>query len=128
MSLVLCEFVVSMNVVFKKFISWPIGAEMNVVMEDFKQFCGLPIIYEAIDHTHILILNLSPFTLNIYFYHKMKGYSIVAQVVNYKKGFFDVFVGLLRNVNDFKILHYFSLCKHVQFKRLFDVSKRVNGI
>jgi hypothetical protein len=36
----------------------------------------------------------------------MKEYSIVAQVVvNYKKGFFDVFVGLSKIVNDFKILH-----------------------
>jgi hypothetical protein len=35
----------------------------------------------------------------------MKGYSIVAQVVvSYKKGFFDVFVGLSKNVNDFEIL------------------------
>jgi hypothetical protein len=61
MSLVLCEFVVSMNVVFRKFISWPIGIEMIVVMEDFKQFCGLPIILEAIDDNRILIFN--PFTL-----------------------------------------------------------------
>jgi hypothetical protein len=49
-----------MNVVFRKFISWPIGVEMNVVMEDFKQFCGLPIILEAIDDNRILIFK--PFT------------------------------------------------------------------
>ncbi len=62
MSLVLCEFFVSMNVVFRKFISWPIGVELNVVMEDFKQFCGLPIIHEATDDTHILIFKpLTPY-------------------------------------------------------------------
>ncbi len=74
-------------------------------MEDFKQFCGLPIIHEAIDNTHILIFKpLTPY-LAYYFYHKMKGYSIVAQVVvDYKKGFLDVFVGLLKNVNDSRIL------------------------
>lgn len=58
MSLVLS--IISMNVVFKKIISWPIGAEMDVVMEDFKQFCGLPIIHEVIDDTHILIFKPKP--------------------------------------------------------------------
>jgi hypothetical protein len=77
---------------------------MDVVMEDFKQFCGSPIIHEAIDNAHILIFKpLTPY-LAYYFYHKMKGYSIVAQVANYKKGFLDVFVGLLTNVNDSRIL------------------------
>jgi len=59
----------------------------------------------TIDNTHILIFK--PFTpyLAYYFYHKMKGYSIVAQVADYKKGFLDVFVGLLTNVNDSRILH-----------------------
>jgi len=51
-----------MNVVFLKIISWPIGVEMDVVMEDFKQFCGLPIIHEAIDNTYILIFKpLTPY-------------------------------------------------------------------
>jgi hypothetical protein len=35
---------------------------LNVVMEDFKQFCGSPIIHEAIDDTHILIFKpLTPY-------------------------------------------------------------------
>jgi hypothetical protein len=52
-SLVLCEFVVAMNVFFRKLISWLVGLEMHIVMEDLKN--GLPSIQGAINGTHILI-------------------------------------------------------------------------
>jgi hypothetical protein len=53
--LVLHEFIVVVNVDFKRLICWPIGAKMQVVMEDFRHFCGLPNIQGAIDNTHIRI-------------------------------------------------------------------------
>jgi hypothetical protein len=38
-ALVLYEVVDVVHVIFKRLISWPIGLEMQVIMENFKQFC-----------------------------------------------------------------------------------------
>ncbi len=46
--LVLHEFIVVVNIEFKRLICWPIGAKRQVVMEDFRHFCGLPNIQGAI--------------------------------------------------------------------------------
>jgi len=40
-SLILHEFVVATNLVFKKLIFWPKGHEMQKMMEDFKMLCDL---------------------------------------------------------------------------------------
>jgi len=70
--------VVAMNVVFKKLITWPIGAKMATVMENFRQSCWLPNVCGAIDGTHIIIFKpIAPF-LEDYYYHKINGYSIQA--------------------------------------------------
>jgi hypothetical protein len=51
-----------------------------------------------------------------YFNFKTKGYSIVDEiVVDCKKRFIDVFVGLSNSVNNSKILRKWELYKHVQF-------------
>jgi hypothetical protein len=72
-TLVLHEVVDVMNVIFKKLLSWPNGVEIQVFMEDFKQFCGLPNVQGAIDGTHIIIFKpLTPFSKD-YVYHKTKG-------------------------------------------------------
>jgi hypothetical protein len=68
----------------------------------------------AIDGTHVSIAKpLRPFVED-YFYHKTCGYNIVAQaIVDSKKRFIDLFVGLHGSVNDFKMLRQFALYKHV---------------
>jgi hypothetical protein len=60
---------------FKKLLSWPNGVEIQVFMEDFKQFCGLPNVQGAIDGTHIIIFKpLTPF-LKIMFTIKHKVFD-----------------------------------------------------
>ncbi len=49
------EFIMVMNVDFKRLICWPIGEKMHVVMEDFRHFCRVPNIQGAINDTHIKI-------------------------------------------------------------------------
>jgi len=72
-TLVLHEVVDVMNVISKKLMSWPNGVEIQVFMEDFKQFCGLPNVQGAIDGTHIIIFKpLTPYPKD-YVYHKTEG-------------------------------------------------------
>jgi hypothetical protein len=55
----------------------------------------------AIDGTHISIPKPSNVYSKNYFFHKTRGYNVVAQaVVDSQKRFMDVYVGLLRSVND----------------------------
>ncbi len=101
---------------------------MQVGMEDFRHFCGLPNIQGAIDDTHIKISKPLIFYLEDYFYHKTNGYSIVAQTnVDSRKRLFNVFVGLQGNVDDLGVLHRSSLHRNAQFGRLFDVNIRIDG-
>jgi hypothetical protein len=53
---------------------------MQVVMEKFKQWCGLPSVQGAIDKTHISIYKPIYFPKD-YFYHKIRGYSIVLMLL-----------------------------------------------
>jgi len=52
----------------------------------------------------VCIFPFQNLTLHVedYYYHKVGGYSIVPQgVVDVKKRFTNIFVGLIRSINDF---------------------------
>jgi hypothetical protein len=90
--------------------------------------CGLPSVHGAIDGTCIQISKPKTIYLEDYYYHKIGGYSIVVQtIIDCKKKFIDICVGLPSNNNDFKVLHMFALYKHVQNQGLFDPRKGVDG-
>ncbi len=74
---------------------------MIFVMDEFKQWCGLPGAQGTIDGTHISILkSQGGFASYYYYYHKTWGY--VAQViVDCNKKIIDLFMGLL---NDMMVL------------------------
>jgi hypothetical protein len=121
------SFVV-MNLVFKRLIFWLEGLEMQEVMEDFKQWCGLFNMQGVTFGTHVLIFKPSiPYPEDNY-YHKSKGYSMVAQVmVDSNKKCIDIFIGLLGNVNDSQVLNS-RLYQQVQYHVLFDPNiGRENG-
>jgi hypothetical protein len=81
MLLVLHEVVTIVNVLFRKLISWLVDAKIKVTMHDFKWFCCLPNIQSVINGIHIAILKtLIPYPKD-YFYHKIRGYSIVTQTI-----------------------------------------------
>lgn len=73
-------------------------------MEELKTWCGFPNVQGANDGTQISIMK--PFAyFEDYYYHKVGEYNVVAQaIINFKKKFIDVFVGLLRSVNDARVL------------------------
>ncbi len=104
------EVVMAINVVFKKLITWPLGDKMQSIMMGFKNLCGMPNVMGAIDGTHICIAKPIGVFLEDYYYHKTKGYGIVAQVVvDSQKWFLDIYMGLLRNVNDSHVLRKYGL-------------------
>ncbi len=49
---------------------------------------------------------------NDYYYFKFKGYSILAQaMVDHKKRFINICIGMPRSVNDSCVFHRFALYK-----------------
>jgi len=95
-------------------IKWPRRINMQNMMLDFKDCCGLPSIQGAIDGMRIFIPKPnSPFAKDYYF-HRIGWYFIVYQiVVDAKKHFTNLYVGLSSSMNDSKILHKLSV--YLQF-------------
>ncbi len=61
--------------------------KMQAVMFDFKNWCGMPNVMGAIDGTHISMAKPSSAYYKDYFFHKIRRYNVVAQImVNNKKG------------------------------------------
>jgi hypothetical protein len=72
-SLVLHGFDVAVNIVFWKLISWLVGVDMCIVMNDFKLWCGIPSVQGAIDDAHLLISKPSMPCLKNHYYFKYGG-------------------------------------------------------
>jgi hypothetical protein len=122
------EVVATINVVYRDVISWPRSMDMREVMMDFKSWCGLPSVQGAIDCTHFVI-SKPPVFPEDYYYFKTSGYSIVAQaVVDQKKRFTDVYVGLPGSMNDQHVLGRSSLFRHVQENRLMHVESSCQDV
>jgi hypothetical protein len=116
--LVIREVVAAINRVYANVIHWPRGQEMRKVMLEFKKWCGIPSIHGVIDCTHIGISKPTEFPED-YYYFKKGLYSIVAQaVVDCKKQFMSLFVGLPGSVNDTHVLWKSALWDHVMNCRL----------
>jgi hypothetical protein len=111
--LVICEVVKDMNIMFKSLIAWPMGPKMGDVMLEFKQLCGLPSVQGAIDNTHISIFKPKLDFAEEYYFHETGGYSVVAQVVDARKKFIDIYVGLPKSVNNFQVLQKSCLCRQI---------------
>jgi hypothetical protein len=112
-SVVIREVVAALNICFGNLIRWPRGEEMRQVMLDFKSWCGMPSVQGAIDGTHIAISKPAQFPED-YWYFKTGAYSMVAQaVVDSRKQFTSVFVGLPRSVNDQRVLRRSGLWQQV---------------
>jgi hypothetical protein len=75
------EFVYAFNVIYKNLISWPQGVEMLVFMEEFMKLCQLPNVQGAIDGTHLSIPKPQRAFVENYYYHKIGGYNIMAQLL-----------------------------------------------
>jgi hypothetical protein len=119
--LVIREVVSAINIVYSDIIRWPRGPEMREVMTDFKAWCGMPSVHGAIDCTHISIAKPASFPED-YYYFKTGGYSVVCQaVVDCKKLFTSLFIGLPGSVNDSRVLRRSGLWQHVHQRRLMHI-------
>ncbi len=92
-------------------MTWSMGDKMQGVMMEFKNWCGMQNVMNAIDNTHIAIMKPFNAIAKDYYYHKTINYNIVTQVVaNNYKTFTNVYVGLFRSVNGCHVLKKSWLC------------------
>jgi hypothetical protein len=119
--LVLKEVVLAITVVYKDMISWPAGERMRANMLDYKRICGLPSVHGAIDATHFEIKRPKSYPED-YYYFKSEKYAITMQaVVDSKKRFTDICVGMPSSVNDSRILRRSHLYRVVAQRGLMNM-------
>jgi hypothetical protein len=116
--MVLHKFVFVTNIVFKsQKKKWPQGKDLVQIMVGFKNICGLPLIYGAIDYTQIHIQKPEGACATNFFSYKSKGHNMQLQVVvNHEKHFQNVFVGMLGSINDLRIIQLSNLCQRPTFQ------------
>jgi hypothetical protein len=93
-------------------------------MNHLKLWCGI-LVYKVQSMAPIFFISKpsTPFP-DDYYYFKFKGYSILAQaVVDCKKRFTNICIGMPWRVNDSCVLHRFALYKQVQLHGLFDITR-----
>jgi hypothetical protein len=91
------------------------------VMSDFKTWCHMPGAVGALDCTHIHIVKPRILYPKDYYYYKMNGYSIIAQaVVDSKKRFIDLFVGMPSSTNDSRTLCRSGSYASIQHHRILN--------
>jgi hypothetical protein len=111
----------AVNIVFRSQISWPQGEQLLQVMSDFKTWCHMPGAVGALDCTHIHIVKPRILYPKDYYYYKMNGYSIIAQaVVDSKKRFIDLFVGMPSSTNDSRTLCRSGSYASIQHHRILN--------
>jgi hypothetical protein len=90
-------------------------------MVGFQEWCHMPGIQGAIDCTHVHIQKPRTLYAEDYYYHKSGSFSIVAQaVVDSKKRFIDLFVGMPGSTNDMRTLRRSGLYGNVIQHRILN--------
>ena len=117
----------AINIGLRHEIAWPTGSRLLQVQSDFKLMCGLSVVVGAIDGTHISISKprVGP---EDYFYFKTHGYTLNCQaVVDSRKIFLDLFLGMSDSTNDAKMLRRSSLYQLAMRGELFPPSLGRDG-
>ena len=121
------DVVKAINEELRHEISWPTGPNLQMAMEQFTQFSGLPAVVGAIDGTHIDIRKPTE-SAHDYYYFKSGRFTIQCQaVVDRKKRFIDVFVGMPGSTNDSRQLRQSMLYHRATSTNLFDRVDAVDG-
>jgi hypothetical protein len=103
-SLVLREVVCAINDTLRHELKWPLGQAMVENQLEFFQLCGLPGVVGAIDATHISIKKPKYGAVD-YYYFKSGRYTMNCQaMVDSKKRFLDLYLGMPGSTNDARIL------------------------
>jgi hypothetical protein len=92
-----------MNEVFKNLVQWLEGHNLLQTMDGFKDLSSLLNIQSAIQ-IHIYKPKSHVFATYDY-YFKVEAYNMqLKAIVDHRKQFLDVFMGMLRSMNDVKVL------------------------
>jgi hypothetical protein len=117
----------AINEVLRHEISWPTGERLRQTQYDFQQLCGLPAVAGAIDGTHINI-SRPRYGAEDYFYFKSGGYSLNCQaVVDSKKRFLDLYLGMPGSTNDARVLRRSTLYHLGMSGELWDARNSIEG-
>jgi hypothetical protein len=117
----------AINIALRHEIAWPTRNRLLQVQNDFKVLCGLPAVGGAIDGTYIHI-SKPRVGLEDYFYFKTHGYALNCQaVVDSRKVFLDLFLGMLGSTNDARMLRRSSLYQLAMRGELFPPSLGRDG-
>jgi hypothetical protein len=87
-------------------MKWPKGNDLIEVMDGFEDLYGMPLVHGATYamQIHVQKMNAQIFVTNFYSF-KSKGYNIQMQVImDHRKRFQDVYVGISGFVNGAQIL------------------------
>jgi len=105
-SLMLWEVVQAINIALRLEILWPTGDKLLEIEANFCQLRGLPRVIGAIDDTHVTI-SKPKFGPTDYYYFKSGGYRLNYQaIVDSKKWFIDLFLGMPSSTNDARCLSW----------------------
>jgi hypothetical protein len=120
--LVLQELIYAVNEIFKNQAWWLECDNLMQMMEGFKDLLGPPRIQRAIDATQIHVQKpKSNVLITNYYSFKSKGYNLQFQViVDHKKRFIDIFVGMSRSMNDVRMLCLSSIYWKATWEELFN--------
>jgi hypothetical protein len=78
---------------------------MDIIMLKFKDRCNLLSVHNIINNTQISISKPKIAFAKYYFYHTIKGYSIVAQVIiKVRRRFIDIMLVYLKTSMTFEFL------------------------
>ena len=117
----------AINIALRHEIAWPTGNRLIQVQNDFELMCGLPAVVGAIDGTHISISKprVGP---EDYYYFKTHGYTLNCQaVVDSRKNFLYLFLGMPGSTNDARMLRRSSLYQLAMRGELFSPSQGRDG-
>jgi hypothetical protein len=111
-------------------MKWPKGNDLIEAMDGFKDLYGMPLVHGTtyVMQMHVQKMKAQVFVTNFYSF-KSKGYNIQMQfIMDHRKRFQDVYVGIPSSVNDAQILKIFH-CPTKQLNRiclLLNLDKKVS--
>jgi hypothetical protein len=126
-SLLLREIVHAINDALRHEISWPTGECLFETQAVFQEICGLLAVVGAIEGTYISI-SKSKYGPANYFYFKSGDYTLNCQaIVDSKKHFLHLYLGMSGSTNDARVLRRSSLYQKAMHDNLFDARFGVDG-